>query len=88
MADLKILIELYFLGEMPTTDGKICIKGKLSYASQESWVFSGNLRQNILFGQSYDGDRYSQVLNVCALNEDIRKFEHGDLTLVGKYIKI
>ena len=69
---------------MPTHHGKICIKGELSYASQEAWVFSGNLRQNILFGQPYEVNRYSEVLKVCALTEDIKKFDHGDLTLVGE----
>ena len=72
------------LGEMPTNQGKICIKGNLSYASQEAWVFSGNLRQNILFGESFDANRYAEVLRVCDLNKDIKRFDHGDLTL-GKF---
>ena len=45
------------LGEMPTNNGKITINGKIGYASQEPWVFSGSLRQNILFGQPYDAER-------------------------------
>ena len=69
---------------MPTNQGKICIKGNLSYASQEAWVFSGNLRQNILFGEPYDANRYAEVLRVCDLNKDIKRFDHGDLTL-GKF---
>ena len=72
------------LGEMPTNQGKICIKGNLSYASQEAWVFSGNLRQNILFGEPFDANRYDEVLRVCDLNKDIKRFDHGDLTL-GKF---
>ena len=72
------------LGEMPTHQGKIQIKGQLSYASQEAWVFSGNVRQNILFGQPFDAKRYAEVLRVCDLNQDIKKFDHGDLTLVGE----
>ena len=72
------------LGEMPTNQGKICINGNLSYASQEAWVFSGNLRQNILFGEPFDANRYDEVLRVCDLNKDIKRFDHGDLTL-GKF---
>ena len=72
------------LGEMPTQSGKIQINGSTSYASQEPWVFSGSVRQNILFGQAYDADRYQKVLNVCALEHDISKMDHGDLTLVGE----
>ena len=69
---------------MPTHEGKIKINGTLSYASQEPWVFSGSLRQNILFGQPFDAERYWNVLNVCALTEDIQKFDYGDLALVGE----
>ena len=42
------------------------------------------MRQNILFGQAYDGERYWKVLQVCALYQDIQKFDHSDLTLVGE----
>ena len=69
---------------MPTHEGKININGTLSYASQEPWVFSGSLRQNILFGQPFDAERYWNVLNVCALTQDIQKFDYGDLALVGE----
>ena len=72
------------LGEMPTYQGKIQIEGNLSFASQVPWIFSGNVRQNILFGEPYDDDRYAEVLRVCDLEKDIMKFDHGDLTLVGE----
>ena len=54
------------------------------YASQEAWIFAGSLRQNVLFGQPYDGERYSRVIKACALDHDIQKLEYGDLTLVGE----
>lgn len=69
---------------MPTTQGKIRVNGTLSYASQEPWVFSGSVRQNILFGQPFDTERYWNVLKACALTTDISKFDHGDQTLVGE----
>ena len=69
---------------MPIHKGTIKINGTLSYAAQEPWIFCGTLRQNILFGQAYDGERYWKVLQVCALYQDIQKFDHSDLTLVGE----
>ena len=65
-------------------EGSIKINGTLSYASQEPWIFCGTLRQNVLFGQAYDEERYWKVLQVCALCQDIQKFDHSDLTLVGE----
>ena len=69
---------------MPIHKGSIQISGTLSYAAQEPWIFCGTLRQNVLFGQAYDRDRYWKVLQVCALHQDIQKFDHSDLTLVGE----
>ncbi|KYQ56410.1 Multidrug resistance-associated protein 4, partial [Trachymyrmex zeteki] len=56
---------------------------RISYSSQEPWLFGGTVRDNILFGQPYDKTRYMQVANVCALTKDFRQFPQGDMTMVG-----
>ncbi|XP_070491925.1 probable multidrug resistance-associated protein lethal(2)03659 [Chironomus tepperi] len=72
------------LRELPIESGKMFIKGKISFAPQEAWVFSGSIRQNILFGCEMDKDRYDKVVTACALNKDFEMFPHGDLTLIGE----
>lgn len=45
---------------------------KISYASQDAWLFSGTVRDNILFGQPYDKDRYIAVCStekLCHLDQ-------------------
>lgn len=37
---------------------------RISYASQEPWLFGGTVRENILFGQPYDKTRYTQVIAI------------------------
>lgn len=64
-------------------DGILTIDGKLSYASQEPWLFPSTIRQNILFGERLDQERYKKVLEICALNYDLNSFNDGDKTLVG-----
>lgn len=59
------------------------MNGKISYASQEAWLFAGSVRNNILFGQIYDKDRYNQIVKVCALTKDFEQLPYGDKTLVG-----
>ena len=50
-------------------DGYLEVRGRVLYASQEAWVFSGTLRENILFGQPYQSDRYNTVIEACALDK-------------------
>ena len=47
-------------------------------------MFSGSVRQNILFGQPFDEDRYMRVLEVCALEYDLKLWKDNDNTLVGE----
>ena len=60
------------------------MRGELSYASQEAWVFSGTIRENILFGAEMDEERYWAVVDACALRADMETWQYGDRTLVGQ----
>uniref|UniRef100_A0A146LYI9 Cystic fibrosis transmembrane conductance regulator n=6 Tax=Lygus hesperus TaxID=30085 RepID=A0A146LYI9_LYGHE len=73
-----------FLRELPLTSGSLEVKGTISYASQEPWLFQGNVRQNILFGLPYDKERYRRVIKVCSLKTDLEMFPYGDKTIVGE----
>jgi ATP-binding cassette subfamily C (CFTR/MRP) protein 4 len=72
------------LNELPLINGSVEIGGRISYANQEPWLFGGTIRQNILFGQPMDTDKYKEVIRVCALEEDIAQFPYGDNTIVGE----
>ncbi|XP_034942392.1 probable multidrug resistance-associated protein lethal(2)03659 isoform X1 [Chelonus insularis] len=72
------------LGELPLAEGSIEVRGGLSYAAQEAWVFGSTVRQNIIFGQPYDRQRYQKVVKVCALLSDFKQFPQGDQTIVGE----
>ena len=72
------------LRELPLDSGSLHINGSISYASQEPWVFAASVRQNILFGNEFDHDRYNAVVKSCALETDFEQFENGDRTIVGE----
>uniref|UniRef100_A0A673LV24 Multidrug resistance-associated protein 4-like n=1 Tax=Sinocyclocheilus rhinocerous TaxID=307959 RepID=A0A673LV24_9TELE len=71
------------LGELPAEKGVIKVKGELTYASQQPWVFPGTIRSNILFGKELQPQRYESVLRACALKRDMELLPDGDLTVIG-----
>ncbi|XP_053670820.1 ATP-binding cassette sub-family C member 4-like [Anopheles nili] len=72
------------LRELPLESGSVVAQGRLTYASQEPWVFSGTVRQNILFGQPMEKDRYEAVVRACALVTDFEQLPDGDRTMIGE----
>ncbi|XP_021426877.2 multidrug resistance-associated protein 4 isoform X5 [Oncorhynchus mykiss] len=71
------------LGELPHDKGVLRVKGQLTYASQQPWVFPGTIRSNILFGKELHPQKYEKVLRACALKRDMELLPDGDLTLIG-----
>ena len=57
------------LGELPATSGKIQVSGKIAYSSQIPWLFSDSVRNNILFGEDFDAEKYEEVVKACALQQ-------------------
>ncbi|CAG5018055.1 unnamed protein product [Parnassius apollo] len=73
------------LGELEPSHGTVSLGGaRISYASQEPWLFVATVRQNILFGLPYDRMRYKKVVSACALLRDFELLPAGDATLVGE----
>ena len=57
------------LGELPLSQGKVSVHGRIAYVSQQPWVFPGTVRSNILFGKKYEKEQYEKVIKACALEE-------------------
>ncbi|XP_030477035.1 ABC transporter C family member 8-like [Syzygium oleosum] len=72
------------LGEITKTTGTVKICGSTAYVSQTSWIQSGTIRDNILYGKPMDEVRYKKAIKACALDKDISSFGHGDLTEIGQ----
>ncbi|CAG2168277.1 unnamed protein product, partial [Oppiella nova] len=80
----KSSLLMTILQELELLSGSIQIEGTVSYSAQEPWNFNNSVRNNILFGTEYDEHRYKQVVEVCALERDLKLFPYGDRTLVGE----
>uniref|UniRef100_A0A670I1J2 ATP binding cassette subfamily C member 10 n=1 Tax=Podarcis muralis TaxID=64176 RepID=A0A670I1J2_PODMU len=53
-------------------------------ATQEPWIQFTSIRENILFGKEYDARFYQEVIEACALSDDLNILPAGDQTEVGE----
>jgi ABC-type multidrug transport system fused ATPase/permease subunit len=72
------------VGEMRRTNGMVTLGGKVAFCPQTAWIQNATVKDNILFGQEYDRDKYNQVIHDCALEQDIDMLPGGDLTEIGE----
>ncbi|KAJ8111681.1 hypothetical protein OPT61_g5781 [Boeremia exigua] len=73
------------LGELDKTAGELTQPDQvIGYCAQTPWLQSMSIRDNILFSETYEEERYKQVLEACALIPDMAEFKHGDLSNIGE----
>ncbi|VAI82618.1 unnamed protein product [Triticum turgidum subsp. durum] len=72
------------LGEVPKIEGMIQVCGKIAYVSQNAWIQSGTVQENILFGSPMDGERYHNTIARCSLVKDLEMLPYGDCTQIGE----
>ena len=48
-----------------------------------SLIFSGSIRENIIFGSNYIQERYDKVIDDCALRDDFLEINGGDSIEIG-----
>ncbi|XP_066862354.1 ATP-binding cassette sub-family C member 10 isoform X4 [Kogia breviceps] len=74
-------------GELHRLRGRMAVwrlsKG-FGLATQEPWIQFATIRDNILFGKTFDAQLYKEVLEACALNDDLSILPAGDQTEVGE----
>ena len=70
--------------EVALSEGSIFCLGTIAHVPQKPWVFSGTVRENIIFGEDFEEERFKRVIRVCALQRDMDSFPHADQTFVGE----
>ena len=81
----KSSLLMAILQELPLSkDSKILCSATKAHVPQLAWVFSGTVRENILFGESMKWQKYEKALEACALTKDIEEFPDGDMTVIGE----
>ncbi|XP_033887088.3 multidrug resistance-associated protein 1-like isoform X1 [Acipenser ruthenus] len=72
------------LGEMEKKNGRVSLQGSVAYVPQQAWIQNATLRDNIVFGQERKERWYQQVVEACALVDDLEILPAGDETEIGE----
>jgi ABC-type multidrug transport system fused ATPase/permease subunit len=52
--------------------GHLAVNGDVAYVAQQAWIFNATLKENILFGQPYDKERFQNFLQTIVIRCMIR----------------
>uniref|UniRef100_A0A914WMG7 Uncharacterized protein n=1 Tax=Plectus sambesii TaxID=2011161 RepID=A0A914WMG7_9BILA len=78
VSPFMVSVSILVVGEMGLGDDAFV--GRISYAPQRCWLENETIRNNILFGKSFEEHHYNQVINACGLTSDFLLLP--DLTMV------
>ncbi|MCD4742957.1 MAG: ABC transporter ATP-binding protein/permease [Desulfobacteraceae bacterium] len=60
------------------------LRDNIAYAPQESFLFSGTIRENIIMGKTVSQNRLDKILKACMLEKTISAMPKGVDTIVGE----
>lgn len=72
------------LGNLYKTRGQVTVCGNVAYVPQTAWVMNASVKENIIFGRTFDSQLYDKTLQACALIHDLSTLPDGDKTEVGE----
>ncbi|KAL7424431.1 ATP-binding cassette transporter yor1 [Cryptotrichosporon argae] len=72
------------MGEMRRTAGSVTFSGTTSLCAQTPWIQNATVRENILFGQPWDEERYWDAVRDSCLEPDLELLDDGDGTEIGE----
>ncbi|KIO14752.1 hypothetical protein M404DRAFT_119962 [Pisolithus tinctorius Marx 270] len=72
------------IGEMRKVSGHVSFGGRIAYCPQTAWIQNATLRENVLFGQFFDEEKYWRVIESACLLPDLQLLPDGDLTEIGE----
>ncbi|KAH8099948.1 ABC protein [Cristinia sonorae] len=72
------------IGEMRKVKGSVSMCGRVAYCPQTAWIQNATLRDNVIFGQPLEEDRYWKAVENSCLLPDLQVLADGDLTEIGE----
>lgn len=80
----KSSLLLSLLGEMELRGGTVHVAGRVAYAAQSAFLANATLRDNIVWDEDWNEEKYRRVVYACALGADLQALPAGDDTQIGE----
>lgn len=71
-------------GDMRRTAGSVKCGARVAYCPQYAWIQNESVKENIVFGREFDEAWYQEVVEACALQQDLDMLPAGDATEIGE----
>lgn len=71
-------------GDMRKTAGSIKRGASIAYCPQYAWIQNASVKENIIFGREFKESWYAEVVEACALQQDLDMLPNGDQTEIGE----
>lgn len=65
------------LNETKLYKGDLEVKGSIAYVEQEPFIFPGTVKDNIIFGKTFDKEKFDNIVKICCLDLDFLQMESG-----------
>ncbi|KAL7712918.1 Canalicular multispecific organic anion transporter [Entamoeba marina] len=75
---------LSLLGELEKQKGEASISGNVTYASQSAWLMNTSVRENIIFLEQFNSNKYAEACTAACLDRDLQILRNGDLYEVAE----
>eukprot|EP00055_Hartaetosiga_balthica_P015506 m.91950 g.91950 ORF g.91950 m.91950 type:complete len:1384 (+) comp8883_c0_seq3:26-4177(+) len=72
------------LGQTKVNEGCVRLGGSIAYVSQQAWIQSDSLKNNILFGKEMQRNLYNDTIKCCSLERDLEVLTAGEDTEIGE----
>lgn len=61
----------------PMRNPQVKVFGSIAYAPQKPWIMAGTVKENILFFNQYEEQKFKDVIHFSCLEDDIKLFANG-----------
>ncbi|KAJ3061387.1 ABC transporter C member 13 [Podochytrium sp. JEL0797] len=72
------------LGDLEKSAGKISTNGRIAYCTQQPWIRTGTIEENVVFGDEVNHDKLKLAVTCTCLASDLANMPSGLQTVLGE----